>query len=101
MNIFSGSFLPFLLLMVSASVFAFTFQLIYVLNCNRSVGSFNSDACKGKEWRGVLKEWLNLFKLMRNPRAFYRSQSLKDVLLIRLLQFWEITYHCTSFFLGY
>ncbi|KAF2288992.1 hypothetical protein GH714_023309 [Hevea brasiliensis] len=50
-----------------------------------SVGSFNSDACKGKEWRGVLKEWLSLFKLMRNPRAFYRSQSLKDVLLIRFM----------------
>ncbi|XP_015574070.2 small subunit processome component 20 homolog [Ricinus communis] len=50
-----------------------------------SVGSFNSDSCNGKEWRGVLKEWLNLFRLMRNPKAFYWSQFLKDVLLIRLM----------------
>ncbi|WCJ33154.1 ARM repeat superfamily protein [Euphorbia peplus] len=49
------------------------------------VGSFNSDACKGKEWKGVLKEWLNLFKIMRNPKAFYRSQFLKDVMQIRLM----------------
>ncbi|KAJ0034275.1 hypothetical protein Pint_25497 [Pistacia integerrima] len=50
-----------------------------------SVGSFNSDICKGKEWKGVLKEWLNLLKLMRNPKSFYRSQFLKDVLQNRLL----------------
>ncbi|XP_050219970.1 uncharacterized protein LOC126670312 [Mercurialis annua] len=50
-----------------------------------SVGSFNSDSCKGKEWRGILKEWLNLFRLMRNPMAFYRTQFLKDVLLLRLM----------------
>ncbi|XP_065862754.1 uncharacterized protein [Euphorbia lathyris] len=49
------------------------------------VGSFNSDTCKGKEWKGVLKEWLNLLKIMRNPKAFYRSQFLKDVMLIRLM----------------
>ncbi|XP_031259480.1 small subunit processome component 20 homolog isoform X1 [Pistacia vera] len=49
------------------------------------VGSFNSDICKGKEWKGVLKEWLNLLKLMRNPKSFYRSQFLKDVLQNRLL----------------
>ncbi|XP_037492635.1 small subunit processome component 20 homolog [Jatropha curcas] len=57
----------------------------YNNNDLQSVGSFNTDACKGKEWRGVLKEWLNLFKLMRNPKAFYRGQFLKDVLLIRLM----------------
>ncbi|KAK0607559.1 hypothetical protein LWI29_016732 [Acer saccharum] len=50
-----------------------------------SVGSFNSHICKGKEWKGVLKEWLNLLKLMRNPKSFYRSQFLKDVLQNRLL----------------
>ncbi|KAJ0093493.1 hypothetical protein Patl1_26060 [Pistacia atlantica] len=49
------------------------------------VGSFNSDICKGKEWKGVLKEWLNLLKLMRNPKSFYRSQFLKDVLQNRFL----------------
>ncbi|KAK0579383.1 hypothetical protein LWI29_025507 [Acer saccharum] len=50
-----------------------------------SVGSFSSHICKGKEWKGVLKEWLNLLKLMRNPKSFYRSQFLKDVLQNRLL----------------
>ncbi|KAI9196852.1 hypothetical protein LWI28_027565 [Acer negundo] len=45
-----------------------------------SVGSFSSHICKGKEWKGVLKEWLNLLKLMQNPKSFYRSQFLKDVL---------------------
>ncbi|EEF44174.1 conserved hypothetical protein [Ricinus communis] len=43
-----------------------------------SVGSFNSDSCNGKEWRGVLKEWLNLFRLMRNPKAFYWSQLMDE-----------------------
>ncbi|OVA05421.1 Down-regulated-in-metastasis protein [Macleaya cordata] len=49
------------------------------------VGSFKSHACKGKEWRGVLKEWLNLLKLMKNPKSLYRSQVLKEVLINRLL----------------
>jgi len=50
-----------------------------------SVGIFNSHACKGKEWKGVLKEWLNLLKVMRNPRSFYQSQFLKEVLQNRLV----------------
>ncbi|GAV59009.1 LOW QUALITY PROTEIN: DRIM domain-containing protein, partial [Cephalotus follicularis] len=50
-----------------------------------SVGSFNSNACKGKEWKGALKEWLNLLKLMRNPRSLYQSKFLKDVLQNRFL----------------
>ncbi|XVE81263.1 hypothetical protein DITRI_Ditri15bG0049500 [Diplodiscus trichospermus] len=50
-----------------------------------STGSFNSDIYEGKEWKGILKEWLCLLKLMRNPRSFYRSQFLKDVLQNRLL----------------
>ncbi|KAL4289520.1 hypothetical protein GQ457_14G012480 [Hibiscus cannabinus] len=50
-----------------------------------SSGSFNSDIYEGKEWKGILKEWLSLLKMMRNPRAFYRSQFLKDVLQYRLL----------------
>ncbi|XP_058180952.1 uncharacterized protein LOC131299427 isoform X1 [Rhododendron vialii] len=51
-----------------------------------SVGSFNTQAVKGKEWKNVLKEWLTLLKLMRNPRSFYRSQFLKEVLQYRLLE---------------
>nr|GLL39955.1 small subunit processome component 20 homolog [Ipomoea trifida] len=50
-----------------------------------SVESYNILNCKGKEWKEVLKEWLNLFKLMKNPKAFYQSQFFKDVLQYRLL----------------
>ncbi|XP_057982940.1 uncharacterized protein LOC131167895 isoform X2 [Malania oleifera] len=50
-----------------------------------SVGSFKSHACKGKEWTSVLKEWLNLLKLMGNLKSSYCSRFLKEVLEIRLL----------------
>ncbi|RDY00034.1 Small subunit processome component 20-like protein, partial [Mucuna pruriens] len=51
-----------------------------------SVGLFDSHACKGKEWKAILKEWLNLLKLMKNPKSFYCSQFLKEVLQNRLLE---------------
>lgn len=51
-----------------------------------SVELFDSHACKGKEWKAVLKEWLNLLKLMKNPKSFYCSQFLKEVLQNRLLE---------------
>ncbi|XP_057754877.1 uncharacterized protein LOC130974144 isoform X1 [Arachis stenosperma] len=51
-----------------------------------SVGQFESCACKGKEWKTILKEWLNLFKLMKNPKSFYSGQFLKEVLQNRLLE---------------
>ncbi|KAG6678404.1 hypothetical protein I3842_14G078800 [Carya illinoinensis] len=57
----------------------------YNLNDLMSVGLFDSRACKGREWKGVLKEWLNLLKIMRNPRSFYQSQFLREVLQNRLL----------------
>ncbi|KNA06859.1 hypothetical protein SOVF_177220 isoform A [Spinacia oleracea] len=47
--------------------------------------SFNSQACGGKDWKLILTEWLNLLKLMKNSRSFYRSQLLKEVLVNRLL----------------
>ncbi|KAG9136707.1 hypothetical protein Leryth_004489 [Lithospermum erythrorhizon] len=50
-----------------------------------SVESFNFQICKGKDWKGVLKEWLNLFALMRNLKSSYRGQFLKEVLLFRLI----------------
>lgn len=50
-----------------------------------SVELYNAQYCKGKEWKEALKEWLNLFRLMPNPKSFYQSQLLKDVLLYRLL----------------
>ncbi|BBG99033.1 ARM repeat superfamily protein, partial [Prunus dulcis] len=56
-------------------------------NCKdfKSIGSFNPSVCKGKEWKGVLKEWLNLLKLMHNLKSFYQNQFLKEVLQNRLL----------------
>ncbi|XP_048334306.2 uncharacterized protein LOC107422300 isoform X3 [Ziziphus jujuba] len=50
-----------------------------------SSGQFNSLVCKGKEWKSVLKEWLNLLRLMRNLKSFYLNQFLKDILQNRLL----------------
>ncbi|XP_076896866.1 uncharacterized protein LOC143550000 [Bidens hawaiensis] len=50
-----------------------------------SVRSFNLKACKGKVWKDVLGDWLNLLKLMRNSKAFYLSQFLKEVLQHRLI----------------
>lgn len=50
-----------------------------------SVESFSCHKCKGKEWRSVLKEWLNLLRLMRNARSLYRSKDLKEVMINRLL----------------
>ena len=50
-----------------------------------SVKSYDSRVCKGKEWKGVLKELLNLLILMRNSKSFYLSQFLKEVLQYRLV----------------
>ncbi|KAI3823108.1 hypothetical protein L1987_04536 [Smallanthus sonchifolius] len=50
-----------------------------------SVRSFSLEACKGKVWKGVFGDWLDLLKLMRNPKAFYLSQFLKEVLQYRML----------------
>nr|CAD1819808.1 unnamed protein product [Ananas comosus var. bracteatus] len=50
-----------------------------------SVESYISKKCKGKDWRMVLKEWLNLLRLMRNARSLYCNKVLKEVLMIRLL----------------
>ncbi|KAE8036875.1 hypothetical protein FH972_009508 [Carpinus fangiana] len=57
----------------------------YNLSDHVSVEFFNSHACKGKEWKVVLKEWLNLLRAMRNLRSFDESQHLKEVLQNRLL----------------
>ncbi|KMT14841.1 hypothetical protein BVRB_3g065640 isoform B [Beta vulgaris subsp. vulgaris] len=47
--------------------------------------SFDSQVCGVKDWKLVLMEWLNLLKLMKNSRSFYKSQLLKEVLINRLL----------------
>ncbi|KAK2988996.1 hypothetical protein RJ640_013987 [Escallonia rubra] len=49
------------------------------------VKSYSIMASKRKEWKIVLKEWLNLLTLMHNPKSFCRSQFLKEVLQYRLL----------------
>ncbi|KAE9587003.1 hypothetical protein Lalb_Chr23g0269101 [Lupinus albus] len=56
------------------------------LGRNCSVGLFDSQTCKGKEWKLVLKEWLNLLKLVKNLNSFDCSQFLKEVLQNRLLE---------------
>ncbi|XP_060178660.1 uncharacterized protein LOC132608895 isoform X2 [Lycium barbarum] len=52
----------------------------------KSVELYNQEGCKGKEWKGILQEWLSLFRLMRNSRSFYLNQFFKEVLLYRLLE---------------
>ncbi|KAL8494904.1 hypothetical protein ACS0TY_019169 [Phlomoides rotata] len=49
-----------------------------------SVASHGLDH-KGKKWEEVLSDWLSLFRLFQNPKAFYQSQVLRDVLQYRLL----------------
>uniref|UniRef100_A0A1J3F7J7 U3 small nucleolar RNA-associated protein 20 n=2 Tax=Noccaea caerulescens TaxID=107243 RepID=A0A1J3F7J7_NOCCA len=49
------------------------------------VGLYNGRACKGKEWKGLLKQWLTLLKLMKNPRSSRFSQFVSDVLQNRFL----------------
>ncbi|PKA51950.1 hypothetical protein AXF42_Ash008179 [Apostasia shenzhenica] len=51
-----------------------------------SVESFTDEhVLKGKEHRSILKDWLNLLKLMHSSGSLYRSQFVKDVLVNRLL----------------
>ncbi|XP_058734295.1 uncharacterized protein LOC131606025 [Vicia villosa] len=51
-----------------------------------SVGLIDSLACNGKEWKLILKEWLNLLKLMKNPKSIYLSKFIKEVLQNRLIE---------------
>ena len=56
-----------------------------------SVGSFDSQICRGKDWKNVLREWLNLLQTMKNSRSFYRSQLLKEVLVNRFVEFFSFS----------
>lgn len=49
------------------------------------MGLYNRGACNGKEWKGLLKQWLTLLKLMKNPRSSHVSQFVNDVLQNRFL----------------
>ncbi|KAJ0262956.1 ARM repeat superfamily protein [Hirschfeldia incana] len=50
-----------------------------------SVGLFNVEVCKGEDWRNVVKQWLTLLKLMKNPKSFQFSEFLNSVLQNRFL----------------
>ncbi|CAA6658531.1 unnamed protein product [Spirodela intermedia] len=50
-----------------------------------SGGSFGLENYLGKGWKSVLKDWLNLLRLLHNSRSLYLSQVLKNVLMNRLL----------------
>uniref|UniRef100_A0A0D9V2B9 Uncharacterized protein n=1 Tax=Leersia perrieri TaxID=77586 RepID=A0A0D9V2B9_9ORYZ len=50
-----------------------------------SVDSYMSSKCKGKQWKMILKEWLNVLRLMRNARSLYQSKILQEVLTKRVL----------------
>ncbi|GJX79607.1 small subunit processome component 20 homolog isoform X1 [Tanacetum coccineum] len=63
----------------------FLMFLGYEVSKISSVSSYSSQASKGKDWKGVLEDWLCLLKLIRNLKAFPQSQFLKDVLQYRLL----------------
>jgi len=51
-----------------------------------SVEIYDESQCKGKEKRGIIKEWLILIKEMRNPRSVFRGHFLKEILTNRLLE---------------
>ncbi|MQL78120.1 hypothetical protein Taro_010527 [Colocasia esculenta] len=46
---------------------------------------FKCNPFNKKEWKSVLKEWLNLLRLLYNSRSLFRSQVLKNILTNRLL----------------
>ncbi|XP_062230251.1 uncharacterized protein LOC133927941 isoform X2 [Phragmites australis] len=50
-----------------------------------SADSYVSDKCKGKQWKMILKEWLNMLTLMHNARSLYQSKILQEVLTKRVL----------------
>ncbi|KAJ4916552.1 ARM repeat superfamily protein [Raphanus sativus] len=49
------------------------------------VGLYDGGVCKGEKWKGLLKQWLTLLKLMKNPRSSRFSQFVNDVLQYRFL----------------
>ncbi|KAG2589626.1 small subunit processome component 20 homolog [Panicum virgatum] len=50
-----------------------------------SADSYMPEKCKGKQWKAILKEWLNLLELMHNARSLYQSKVLHEVLTKRVL----------------
>lgn len=52
-----------------------------------SVDSYMSDKCKGKQWKMILKEWLNLLRAMRNARSLSQSKIIQEILIERFANF--------------
>lgn len=50
-----------------------------------SADSYMPEKCKGKQWKAILKEWLNLLRLMHNARSLYQGNFLQEVLTKRVL----------------
>uniref|UniRef100_A0ACD5UJH9 Uncharacterized protein n=1 Tax=Avena sativa TaxID=4498 RepID=A0ACD5UJH9_AVESA len=50
-----------------------------------SVHLYMSDKCKGKQWKMILKEWLNLLRVMRNARSLSQSKIIQEILTERVL----------------
>nr|KYP57020.1 U3 small nucleolar RNA-associated protein 20 [Cajanus cajan] len=57
-----------------------------------SVGLFDSHAYKGKEWKAVLKEWLNLLKLMKNPKLLEENDPEIQMRVLDCLLIWKDDY---------
>ncbi|XP_042384346.1 U3 small nucleolar RNA-associated protein 20-like isoform X1 [Zingiber officinale] len=57
----------------------------YGANDNFSFESYAGHACQRKDWKVILKEWLNLLVRMCNAKSLYQSAVLKEVLMKRLL----------------
>ncbi|KAG8051514.1 hypothetical protein GUJ93_ZPchr0001g29715 [Zizania palustris] len=49
------------------------------------VDSYMPNKCKGKQWKMILIEWLNMLRLMRNARSLYQSKIVWEVLTKRVL----------------
>jgi len=45
-----------------------------------SVHSYMSDKCKGEQWKAILKEWLNLLRVMRNARSLSQSKIIQEII---------------------
>lgn len=58
---------------------------ICVLSVSYSFESYAGHACRRKDWKVVLKEWLNLLVRMCNAKSLYQSAVLKEVLIKRLV----------------
>lgn len=80
--------MPILLTCVKLSMhimfLSLTMQIHVTVFQLSSVASYTLDH-KGKQWKVVLKEWLSLFRLLRNPKVFYKGLFFREVLQYRLV----------------